>query len=707
MNKKKQNKYDYFKTLLPTVSAGIIYLIIASIYTGVTKHNLDKTMFNPSGDPFYFLFFLKWWPWAILHHINPFITPYLTYPAKYNLAWVTSIPTLSLLAAPLTLSRGPVLAWNILCFLAPATAAFAMYVLLRHFNRSFYSATIGGYIFGFSTYEMAELFGHIHLVYTFPIPLMILLAVRKIDGSISNTKFLIGNVLLYSFMVGTSTEVTTTFTLFSALSILIYYFFTPPLRAKIKSLIKLELLSGIITAILLAPFLYYLVTGISIIHGPINSPVYYSADLLNYIIPTPITYIGKHLFESIASKFTGNYAEEGAYIGIILAVLTLFSMREARGVWVKGLTIITVMLFLFTLGPNLHVNGDITNIALPWQIFSFSPLNSALPTRFTMYVFLCVSLWISVWADGGINRTGAIIRYSAVLIGVLLIVPNVAEYAWAKPGIPNKSEVHFIKNHVNKGENLLILPTEPYGTGPLWLIGTDMYFHLNGGPWGYDPYSKSLGYSRWPAIRMFNSNMVGSDYKDQIIAFCATHHVNGILVTPSTNRILASSIKFLGWPGLIEGKISLYKVPKLYVAKYSRYTLSDAISLSLVFELDKLKRAAACYLKNGGHISDLTPNSAVKMGCLASAYRSAKNGGHWTSMDGWLGPQGKEVGVGVGIKGKSAINLIHKISGQEKVLFYDPKPQPESIADLKTNKTGTLIFVFNRKYLTNQRGYDK
>jgi len=691
------------KSVISALSAGIIYLALASIYTGITKHNIHKTMFNPSGDPFYFLFFLKWWPWAILHHINPFITSYLTSPATYNLAWVTSIPALSIMATPLTLTGGPVFAWNILCFLAPATSAFAMYILLRYLNRSFFSATTGGYIFGFSTYEMAELYGHIHLVFLFPIPLMILLAIKKMDGSLSAISFLFSNAIAYSFLVGTSTEIATTFTIFSALSVIVFYIFTPSLRADIKSLVIFELLSGVIAAILLSPFLYYLIIGLSAIHGPINSPTFYSADLLNYVIPTPATDIGKHLFANISSRFTGNYSEEGAYIGIILAALTLLAMRETKGIWVRSLIIITVILFLFSLGPNLHVNGDTTKVVLPWHLFLFSPLNSALPTRFTMYIFLCVSVWVSAWSDGSINRLGALLRYTILFLGVVLIIPNFSSYAWAKPSIPNKSEVDFIKSHVRKGETILVLPTTPYGTGPLWLIGTDMYFHLSGGPWGYDPYAKSFGYNRWPAMVIFNSGVVEPDYKAQIAGFCVTHHINDILVTPSTNQALAASIKHMGWPGMFKGKISLYMVPKVDISKYSSLTLDDMENLTFLSQLRRLKQAAACYLDKGGQLSDLTPNAAIKMGCLTLAYKSPKHASHWTKLGGWLGPQGSDVGVGVGVNGNLAAKLIPEISGQEKVLFYDPKPHPVSRSDLKKIKSGTLMFVFTKKYMNSQK----
>ncbi len=528
-------------------------------------------------------------------------------------------------------------------------------------------------------------------------------------GEISNKYFLTINALLYSFLVGASTELATTFTLFSILSVLMFFLFAPELRSRIKHLVISELTSGVIAAILLSPFLYYLVVGLHSIHGAINPPTFWSSDLLNYLFPTPITRIGGHFFSNITSHFTGNYSEESAYIGIILAALTLLSMREAKGTWVRPLIAITAMFFLFSLGPNLHINGNITKIVLPWHLFLFTPLNNALPARFTVYIFLCIAIWVSVWIDNSRTIPGKYSRYIVSIIGVLLIVPNVDMYAWAKPGMPTKSNINFIKRNISRGGNVLILPTNPYGTGPLWLIGTGLYFHLSGGPWGYNPYNKSLGYNRWPAVDMFNSEKVDPDYKAQIAAFCATHHVNDIIVTPSVNNVFVTSLTRMGWPHFAKDNINIYKTPNSVFVGYSNRTVNEMRNQSRSFQLHKLKQAAACYINKGGAPSSLTPDAAIKLGCLTPAYKGIKEEGHWTALGGWLGPQGSGVGVGVGVavRGHSVMLLIPTMSGQNRVLFYDPKPQSVKIASLKTDKPGTLMFVYDRKNLIASEAHQK
>ena len=63
---------------------------------------------------------LVWWPYAIAHHLNPFVTQLIFAPVGFNLTWSTSIPLLSLLALPLTSTMGPIAAFNLLCVVFPA-----------------------------------------------------------------------------------------------------------------------------------------------------------------------------------------------------------------------------------------------------------------------------------------------------------------------------------------------------------------------------------------------------------------------------------------------------------------------------------------------------------------------------------------------------------------------------------------------------------
>ena len=48
-----------------------------------------------------------WWPHAILHGLNPIFTHVVWSPEGVNSTWITSVPGLALLFAPLTLLAGP------------------------------------------------------------------------------------------------------------------------------------------------------------------------------------------------------------------------------------------------------------------------------------------------------------------------------------------------------------------------------------------------------------------------------------------------------------------------------------------------------------------------------------------------------------------------------------------------------------------------
>ena len=91
----------------------------------------DAHLDQVSQDPNFYTWCLRWWPYAIGHGLNPFFTHLVRAPAGHSLAWVTAIPPIALLAAPLTLTAGPIVTFNLLVILAPPLAAWAAFVLCR------------------------------------------------------------------------------------------------------------------------------------------------------------------------------------------------------------------------------------------------------------------------------------------------------------------------------------------------------------------------------------------------------------------------------------------------------------------------------------------------------------------------------------------------------------------------------------------------
>ena len=93
-----------------------------------------------------------WWPYALLHKINPFITTAILAPAGTNLTKLNVRPRLSLLFAPLTLMYGSVVSYNIAAIFSAAFAAWTAYFLFYYIFKSLWRSLVGGYFFWYSSY---------------------------------------------------------------------------------------------------------------------------------------------------------------------------------------------------------------------------------------------------------------------------------------------------------------------------------------------------------------------------------------------------------------------------------------------------------------------------------------------------------------------------------------------------------------------------
>src|SRR6185437_208372 len=104
-----------------------------------------------------------WWPHALAHGLNPFHASSIWAPQGLDLAWTATAPGMALLFAPLTIAAGPVVSYNVAAILLPALAAWTAFLLCRHVTRSLWASLVGGYLFGFSSYMIGQLEGHMHM----------------------------------------------------------------------------------------------------------------------------------------------------------------------------------------------------------------------------------------------------------------------------------------------------------------------------------------------------------------------------------------------------------------------------------------------------------------------------------------------------------------------------------------------------------------
>ena len=178
-------------------------------------------------DPQIFIWSFAWWPHAILHGQNPFVTHAIFAPDGLNLTWATSVPGLAIAFSPLTLLFGPTASYNVAALLMPALAAFTAYLLCRHLTRSTWASVAGGYLFGFSSYVLGQELGHMHASSVFLLPLVALVTVRFIEGALDGRGLALRLGVLLALQLTFSTEILFTASLALAVALALAFVFTP------------------------------------------------------------------------------------------------------------------------------------------------------------------------------------------------------------------------------------------------------------------------------------------------------------------------------------------------------------------------------------------------------------------------------------------------------------------------------------------------
>ena len=116
----------------PTLVVVASYLACAVVgFSHVWSHPTSQLVGIGASDPARMIWFLAWFPFALGHLLNPFVTTWANAPYGVNVLGDTSQPLLGVLASPVTVLFGPIASFNVLMTLAFATSATAGYTLAR------------------------------------------------------------------------------------------------------------------------------------------------------------------------------------------------------------------------------------------------------------------------------------------------------------------------------------------------------------------------------------------------------------------------------------------------------------------------------------------------------------------------------------------------------------------------------------------------
>lgn len=688
------NRFKTQRTRWSALSAFAIYALATWAFFVRPGVFAGADSLGGGSDPTAFMWWLSWWPYAITHGLNPFITHSVWAPSGFNLTWATSVPSLALLAWPLTAIWGPVVSFNVLTLLAPVLAAFAAFVLCREITGKFWPALIGGWLVGFSSYELGQMLGHLNLDFIAAIPFLLWLTVLRYKGKIGFRPYvtLAGTTLV--FQLGVSSEIFATVTFFAVPAFLLSYILCVANRPKLFTIGRDLAASYGACVVLASPFLYFFVLGRSTAPALLQPHGVYVADLLNYVIPTPITEIGGTWATFITQHFTGNYAEDGAFLGVfLLAMIGLSVSMLHKNPWVQVLLGMLSVLVICSFGPSLHIMGSL-GIDMPWLVIQKLPLiGNVLPVRLTLYIFLVVSLLVALWL-ASLAGGKAVGGYVLAGFAVLSLLPSVhrASDAWLAPlRVPAFFRTTAYKAVLKPNANVVILPYGYLGDSMLWQDLSGMRFRMAGGYLGFTPPR----FAQWPAVQMFYTEPAPG-YRKQIAAFCVGHKVQDIIVGPGARKTWLPALNHLHWHRKTTGGVVVYQVPVL--PGYKGVTSSEMATFSLLTQFRALKMAASCFLKKGGPLATLTPLVAEKMGCLSASYggfpATAPNN-NWTKLGGWLGAMNHGMGVSVMVDSKHEAKAVIRRFGPSAQTIYFPYPtiwRPSQ--SLAHSAAGQVLLVF-------------
>jgi hypothetical protein len=441
-----------------------------------------RRLSNP-GDSESFSLYLSWNVHALTHGKDPFFIDNLYAPGGMDLGNALSLPSVSLLVAPISAAFGGTAGYNAAFLLAIVLGAIAVYLLARELTGSVVGAFFAGALMVVSPYVTGHALGHLNLQWTFGLPLLAYLVVRWHRRRLRTPWFVAWVALVIAFTIGASTELLVTESLFAVVALVVAWVALPAVaRPRLLRAVPWLALGVVIGVLVASPvILAGLRTGIP--EDVANDPSLYSTDLTNLVAPTHLTLVGDSFFEQLRQGWESNEAENTGYLPVTLLALTVAGAVAVRGRLQAGLWAFAGIAMLASFGPVLRIAGFAT-VPLPWAVVERVPgLDHALPGRFSAFVFmaLCVSVAVA-WAHRG--RWGWLVG-AAVAATVVLLLPNFTRMAIpAQATDAEPTTIDVVRDLVEPGENVLVLPVGQWGPGMRWIDDLDFTFEMPSGNGG-------------------------------------------------------------------------------------------------------------------------------------------------------------------------------------------------------------------------------
>ena len=515
--------------------------------------SITRNLSGQGSDPYAFLWFLAWWPHAVAAHLSPIMTKLVWYPTGVSLAWLTAVPALSFAFAPLTAIAGPVVTYNVLIILSPILCAWFAYLVCLRLTEDLAASLVGGFLFGFSSYEMAQDTAALNLSAVFCVPALLLIILRRLDGSLSRKWTVAFSAILLTIQFYICIEVFATIFVFGGIAWMLSYLYVADHRPVLRRLVVDAMIVAPFVLAAVAPFLIPMSQTYGLVHLPAAWPYYYTADLLNLVIPSHGNLFGAP-FLFLSHHFNGGVQEQDIYLGLPLLLLIWLFAREQFSQPSGRLLMVCFLVFLLcSFGPWLWIGGHFSAIGLPWILAVHLPLlGSALPTRFALFVSLTAAIIAALWIARPERRWA---RLGIGLVCCVTLLPR--PHPWG----PLPYSAFFAPGRVEAllGPNprVLILPFSINGPSSYWQMENHFGFTQIGGYLGFPPEPMQ----KYGVMAEMVGNNPQPEFVPEFVRFCQAMRTQYIIIGPGANLVLVKAISTLNWSTRKIDDVTVVTVP--------------------------------------------------------------------------------------------------------------------------------------------------
>jgi len=473
------------------VVAGLSYLAVSLVLERRALQHPSSATAGWATDAHVFAWWLRWTPWALLHGHNPFLTDYMNYPGGVNAVWNTSVGALGVLAAPVTLTLGPIVSFNVLMALGPVVSGLVFFAVISRYVQRPWTTAAGGLAYAFSPFAVAHLSGsHLNLVWNI-LPPLLLLFLDEIFVRQRARPWILGGAFGLTLAMQAALYAQTVVTggvMFATAVGLLALRWPAEVRRRAPYAAKVGA-TALGTLLLLYGYPMYLAwRGPGVPREPYRITGYYVADLANLIVPTKLTLL-RLATDDRAAHLRANISEQGLYLGAAALLAVVLAVIVVRRPLARLAGLVGLASLVLALGPQVVVLNQARGVVLPWALLARVPgLGYLEPVRFVLFTSFCVAVLLAFWLDAAAAAGDWRTRAAGIGLGVVALATLLpADAQVATPlQIPTYFRDGLVTAAVRQGA---VVKTVPQPTGrwvngavPLaWQALNGMHYRTTGG----------------------------------------------------------------------------------------------------------------------------------------------------------------------------------------------------------------------------------